>query len=166
MLQIRPDLVWKPAFPEWSGWHTNYSLFLAIACSVWMSFWKLLTRSMHHPEEPGLHTARSTHKVFFAGAGQTTSCKYGQGIIVVSTTAATRMKFIPQIINREENSSKCLVIVFEKNTLPFCCFSQCNLIEYSCYLVIIVKRGLSLDLFKSHAAVLDVWSSPFIQKLS
>lgn len=61
MLQIRPDLFWKPAFPEWSGWHTNYSLFLAIACSDWMSFWKLLTRSMHHPEEPSLHTAWSTH---------------------------------------------------------------------------------------------------------
>lgn len=61
MLQVRPDLFWKPAFPEWSGWHTNYSLFLAIACSDWMSFWKLLTRSTHHPEEPGLHTAWSAH---------------------------------------------------------------------------------------------------------
>jgi len=114
MLQIRTDLFWEPAFPERSGWHTNYSLFLAIACSGWMSFWKLLTRSAHHPEEPGLHTAWSTHTKYsllkFTMCKYTldkkNGCKNWQGRIVVSTTAVIRVKFVSQIIHREANSSK------------------------------------------------------------
>lgn len=132
-MQIGPDLFWKLAFPEWSGWHTDYSLPLALSCSECRSFWKLLIWPPHHSAEPG-HW--SMHKVFFAevhsaqvNAVQRTSWKYKPGIIVVSTTAAIRVKFISHIINKEASPKDSLDILFAKITLTFCHFRQCKLNE-------------------------------------
>lgn len=135
-MRIRTDLVWKPAFPEWSGWHTNYSLLLALSCSDCMSFWKLLTRPTHHPAEPGLHTDLCTQSILCWSSqcalwvlDKRISWKYKPGIIVVGTTAALRVTFVPQINHREASPKKSLDILFAKIALTFCHFRQCNLIE-------------------------------------
>lgn len=132
-------------------WLTYYLLPILGNCWLWLNvLLKTVDKIYAPPRRAGLHTAWSAHTKYSSlkckvGAGQKTSYKYGQGIIVVGTTAATRVKFISQIIHREAHPKKSSEILLANNTLTFCHSRQCDLIEDSWLLSREVDLWISLS---------------------